>query len=315
MIAPFIKDGNSNAKIARNYLIALIPLIIYSFYINGYVPYSNGEISVGNLFYPLIFVFVPVIVCFVLEMLWALIFYKKRINEIFNHIKTTFVIFPGLFLGLLIPINVPLYLLVIGAVLMVIIKNILGGFGKNRLNPTLIGKLFILGFSILVLKEAYFNYQTITSFEELLAHNSLLDMFLGVSNIGPSVVLCLVGFIYLIATKSIKTTVTISYVLTFGIILILYSLIKNIGFWYPIYELLIGNFIFHAIFIAPDSTTSPITKEGQLIFGILLGIITFTLKIVFNINEAILYSILFMNVIGIFIDRNSTEKRLRRLGV
>ncbi|MEG0826232.1 MAG: hypothetical protein RR404_02050, partial [Bacilli bacterium] len=51
---PFIKDNNSTFKIMRNLFIALLPIILFSFYKNGYLPYKNKDVGISGLFYPLV---------------------------------------------------------------------------------------------------------------------------------------------------------------------------------------------------------------------------------------------------------------------
>ena len=59
----------------------------------------------------------------------------------------------------------------------------------------------------------------------------------------------------------------------------------NYGLWYPTFHILSGGLLFGAVFMATDPVTSPITKVGQLLYGICLGILTVLLFEVFKINK------------------------------
>mgnify|MGYP003292912427 CR=1 FL=1 len=114
------------------FLIALIPIILFSFYKNGIVLYLNDKTDLYGMFYPLIFIFIGTISTFIIETLYAYIFLKKRKNELTNYIKNSFSLIPGLFVSLVLPLNTPLEILVFGCFVATIIgKMIYGGFGKN----------------------------------------------------------------------------------------------------------------------------------------------------------------------------------------
>ena len=69
-IGPFLKSSNSTRKIMRNLLIALLPIIIFTIYKNGIVPYINHTTNIFGLFYPLIFIIVSTIITILIE-LWS----------------------------------------------------------------------------------------------------------------------------------------------------------------------------------------------------------------------------------------------------
>ena len=78
---------------------------------------------------------------FIVEVIYALIF--KR-NSFKVYIKESYSIFPGLFLAMILPLNIPVYMLIIGVIVATLSKLVFGGFGKNLFNPALVGYLFVV---------------------------------------------------------------------------------------------------------------------------------------------------------------------------
>ena len=147
-MGPFIKDNNSTKKMMNHLLVALTPIILFAFLKNGIIPYKKGYTNLFGMFYPLIFILIPTISTFVFEIIFGLIT-KKKLNDL---IKNRYSIFPGLFLGLILPLNTPIIIVILGSLVSSIIaKMLFGGFGKNIFNPALVGRLFIIrGYMIIL---------------------------------------------------------------------------------------------------------------------------------------------------------------------
>ncbi|MBO4668206.1 MAG: RnfABCDGE type electron transport complex subunit D, partial [Bacilli bacterium] len=158
-MGPFIKSKNSTARMMINVVIALIPIILFSFYKNGIALYLNGYTSFLGMFYPLLFILVGTFSSFAFEIIYELLFVKSE-EKLVDVIRGTYAFMPGLFLSLVLPINTPIYLVVLGAFFATIVgKMIFGGFGNNIFNTALIGALFILSAYSLVITNngGYFN--------------------------------------------------------------------------------------------------------------------------------------------------------------
>lgn len=141
---PYIKSKNTTSKIMLHVLIALLPIIIFAFIKNGIIPYNKGYISFSEMFRPLILIFTGAISSLIFESLYTRLVLKKKNNEFKKYLKSTYSIFPGLFLSLVLPINTPILLIVFGAFMATVIgKMLFGGFGYNIFNPALIGVLFV----------------------------------------------------------------------------------------------------------------------------------------------------------------------------
>ena len=121
-----------------NLFIALIPIILFAVYKNGYIPFANNKTNVLGLIYPLIFIGLGALTSFLIEFVYYK-FIKKN-----NQLKNSYSIFPGLFLAMILPLNTPIYILLIGSAVATLSKILSGGFGKNIFNPALVGYVFTM---------------------------------------------------------------------------------------------------------------------------------------------------------------------------
>lgn len=317
----FMKDKNTTTKMMFHVIIALIPIIVFSFYKNGVMPYLKGFANAYEMFYPIIFIAISTLSTLIFETIYQLIFNEDK--NIKNIICNSYSYMPGLFLGLILPINTPISIVLVGAFFASIIgKMIFGGFGKNIFNPALLGKLIVISSysSIIMQANGYLNpmeVDTISSkvnttiigigtYNDLVApYGNLWDFFIGTipGAIGEtSSLLCIVAFIYLTITKTIKWRIPVCYIATVFIMSLIIALCNDTGIWYPIFQILSGGLMFGAVFMATDPVTSPITKSGQLIYGILLGIVTVVLRHLTPHSEEVLTSILALNLLIPIID-------------
>lgn len=327
-MGPFLRSKNSTNKIMLHLLVALLPIIIFTVYKNGYIPYSHGLISFIEMFNPLLTIFIGALTSFVVESIYALILKKK------NYIKNSYAFFPGLFLALILPLHTPIYVVVIGSVVASISKIIFGGFGKNMFNPALVGYLFIiLVFSSILTTDNYFNqYELDTissptpltnasmvsgigSYDELVEpYGDLSNFLIGTipgSLAETSALLCIVAYIYLSFTKTIKWRIPLVYVATVFIITFGIGRLLGEGIYYPLFHILSGGLMFGAVFMATDPITSCVTPIGQVLQGILLGIITVIFR--FTGVEGVAYSILIVNALVFLLDKIGMVSRFNLL--
>ena len=126
----------------------------------------------------------------------------------------------------------------------------------------------------------------------------VLDMFIGriAGTIGETSAICLlIGGLYLIIRKVISPIIPLVYIGTFSVFIFLYSLASGMGFE-PLYlaaHLCGGGLMLGAFFMATDYVTSPITKKGKVVFGIILGLLTFLFRIYGGSAEGVSYASLF----------------------
>ena len=137
----YLKDKNNTSTMMYTILIILSFFILFSTYKNGIYPVIKGYGNLYLIFKPLIFAIVSSVVGIITEYLYYLIRRnKKNFYKLFNE---EYAIIPGVFLSLIISINTPIYLLILGSIIASLSKVLTGGFGKNKLNPALVGSLFI----------------------------------------------------------------------------------------------------------------------------------------------------------------------------
>jgi len=324
-MGPFIRSNNDTKKLMRNVLIALIPIIIFAIYKNGFIPFINGQSSFVDLIRPLMFIIVGSFTSFLVELL-----YYKLIKKT-NEFKNTYGFFPGLFLSLILPFKTPIYILIIGCVIATISKLVFGGFGKNIFNPALFGYMaLIVIFSSVFSTNYYFNnYELDTmssstpltnasmvsgigSYEKLITpYGSLLNFFIGTipgSFAETSSVLCLVALVYLIITKTIKWRIPTFYLLTVFVMTFSIGRLLGQGLYYPLFHLFSGGLMFGAVFMATDPVTSAVSPIGQILQGICLGILTVVFR--FIGVEGVATSILIINMFVFIFDKIGVSARL-----
>jgi electron transport complex protein RnfD len=326
-MGPFIKSKDTTNKIMIRLLISLSPLILFSFYKNGIIPFIKGYVGVIGLFYPLIFIILGVLSSFIFELIYSLIFKK---NEYKEYLKESYSIFPGLFLSMILPLNTPIYILIIGVFVAILSKILSGGFGKNIFNPALIGYLFIvIIFSSNFSTSTYFNkYELDTissatpltnsslitgigSYDDLIKpYGRLLNFFIGTipgSLAETSALLCLIGFIYLTITKTIKWRIPVIYVSTVFLLTYVIGSKLGAGLYYPLFQILSGGLMFGSIYMATDPVTSTVSPIGQILQGLFLGILTVLFR--FIGTEGVAFSILIMNLFVPLLDKIGSISR------
>lgn len=330
-MGPFIKSENNTSKIMTRLLIALMPIVLFAYIKNGIIPYVKGYTTFFGMFYPLIFILISTLSTFIFEAIYSIIFIKnKPIKEL---IMNSYSIFPGLFLGLILPINTPIIILIIGSFISSIIaKMLFGGFGHNIFNPALVGRLFIISIYAIVIGKSggYLNayeLDTITSPTPLTnaqtlgigtyatlikPYGSLLNFFIGTipGALGEtSALLCIIAFIYLTFFKVIKWKIPVTYITTVFAITYVIGGINDLGIWYPFFQIFSGGLMFGAVFMATDPVTSPVTPIGQVLYGLFLGILTVIFRFLTPFPEGVLTSILTMNMFVVILDKIGARAR------
>ncbi|MDP2172979.1 MAG: RnfABCDGE type electron transport complex subunit D [Candidatus Cloacimonadaceae bacterium] len=154
--------------------------------------------------------------------------------------------------------------------------------------------------------------------------NSLLDMgtlktlFWG--NIGGcigevSVFALLLGAAYLLWKNIIEWRIPFFYIATVFVLSFLFGGIKGSGYSLsmPFFHIFAGGLMLGAFFMATDYTTSPLSKNGRIIYAIGCGLLTVVIRLVGGYPEGVSYSILFMNVMTPLIDKMTMPKAFGRL--
>ena len=222
----------------------------------------------------------------------------------------------GLLLAYNLPPKVPFWLPIIGSFFAIAIgKQVFGGLGQNIFNPALVGRVFLMASwpKYMTIFSKPLNYDAITSATPLallkegrvLENISYLDLFLGKRGgcIGEVCILALLlGALFLLYKGYISWHIPITYIVTTGVLTYIFGQ-KGLfsGDW--LFHILSGGLILGAFFMATDYVTSPLTRKGQIIFGIGCGLLTAIIRLWGGYPEGVSYAILIMNGATPVIDR------------
>jgi electron transport complex protein RnfD len=245
----------------------------------------------------------------------------------------------GILLAFVLPPGVPIWVLLVGAVVSIgITKMVFGGLGNNLFNPALTGRAFLLASwpalittwsmpdllkplkfkfaadymahtvtgatPLSIVKEGGFNYD----FTQL---PSMMDMFLGnmAGSIGETSVLAiLIGAFYLFMRRQITWHIPIPYVVTVFALTFIYNGSAFLNIQSAFFHIMAGGLMLGAFFMATDMVTSPVTPKGQIIFGVSAGVIVYLIRLFGAYPEGVCYSILIMNAFVPLIDRWTRPK-------
>ena len=211
----------------------------------------------------------------------------------------------GLLLAMNMPVQAPLWMPVIGGVFAIlVVKQLFGGLGQNIMNPALAGRC---NFAV---PAAAHLVDTVSGATPLAAAKAgeqvnLLSMFLGntAGTIGETSALALlIGGIFLVCIHVIDLNIPLIYI---GTELLFALLFGGHGFDINFLgaHLLGGGLMLGAWFMATDYVTSPITPKGQIIFGVLLGLLTGVFRVFGASAEGVSYAIIICNLLVPLIER------------
>jgi Na+-translocating ferredoxin:NAD+ oxidoreductase RnfD subunit len=199
----------------------------------------------------------------------------------------------------------------------VIVKQIYGGLGQNFMNPALAGRCFLLiSFAGKMSNFVLDGWSGATPLAQLKAGESvdLAAMFIGKTpgTIGEvSVIALLIGAAYMVYKKVITLRIPVTYIVTVAVFAFIF------GQHTPEYvaaHIFGGGLIFGAFFMATDYVTSPITPLGQIVFGIVLGVLTGLFRIFGGSAEGVSYAIIISNMLVPLIEKFTLPKAFGREG-
>ncbi|MBE6989813.1 MAG: RnfABCDGE type electron transport complex subunit D [Ruminococcaceae bacterium] len=312
--SPHIRSDENTRSIMLDVIIAMLPALAMSVY------------NFGNWnFRALTLTLVSVVSCVFWEWLYRKLMKKPQMVGDLSAVVT------GMLLAFVCPVTLPYWMIVMGAFFsIVLVKQLYGGIGCNFLNPALAGRALLLASfagpmtrwaapdatvpvfgsvadvvtaatPLAIMKEG-----GAEAFSQLTDTYSVADMFLG--KIGGSVgeasaLMLLLGGIYLLIRKVISWHTPVAYIATVAVICLISAPAGANSVDYMLYNLFAGGLMLGAIFMATDYATSPVTKPGQLVFGIGCGLITCFIRRFGSYPEGVCYSILIMNCTTWLLDK------------
>ena len=301
--SPHAHSPVTTQTIMRDVLIALVPALLGSIYFFG--------------FRSLLVTLVSAAACVFFE--WGFCKIRKL------HCKTydLSAVVTGVLLAFVCPVTIPYWTIILGDFFaIVLVKMLFGGLGKNIVNPALAGRAFLFSWPVLMsnwVKVGFNNAAGLLSTADAvtaatpmsamhqgaLPEESILDMFLG--NIGgcigeTSALLLIIGFIYLLYRKVITARIPLAYIGTVAILAFLFPRGNDRIAWMAA-QVFGGGLMLGAIFMATDYVTSPLTKLGQIVYGIGCGVITILIRYFGGYSEGVTYAILCMNACAVLLDK------------
>ena len=228
----------------------------------------------------------------------------------------------GMLLALVLPTNAPLWLPIIGTFFsIIVVKQLYGGIGKNFLNPALAGRAFLLA-SYAVLMGSWTVPNSLSTVVDattmatplsylysgtaLPAYFSYRTMLTGAMPgcIGElSAVAILLGAAYLLIRKVISWRIPTAFIGTVAVLTVIFGHSGYANVDWMLYNLLSGGLLLAAFFMATDYATSPVTLNGQLLFGAGCGALTVLIRYFGGFPEGVSYAILIMNLCSWAIDK------------
>ena len=292
--SPHIHGGDSISINMYGVLIALIPAFLVSLYCFG----------LGAL----IVTATSVLACVIFEYLIQRFLMKKEPT-----LCDGSAILTGVLLAFNVPSNLPIWIILIGALAAIGIgKMSFGGLGNNIFNPALVGRVFLLiSFPAQmttwpvpdVFPMTYTDAETGATILSSLHEGgaplpAMVDMLIG--RIGGSLgeisaIALLLGFAFMLWKKIITWHIPVSILATVFVFTGILYLINPTVYVNPFIHLLSGGLLIGSIFMATDYVTSPMSKNGMIVYGIGIGLLTAVIRIFGSYPEGMSFAILIMN--------------------
>ena len=312
--SPHIRAAENTRSIMLDVIIAMLPALVFAVIKFGFKALTLTAVSVVG--------------CMIFE--WG---YRKLMKKP-QSVGDLSAVVTGMLLAFVCPVTLPHWTILVGDFFaIVVVKQLFGGIGKNFVNPALAGRAFLLGSYAgvmtswaapgtkvpvigstvdVVTAATPLAYMKTGDMEGLLANYSIRDMFIG--NIGGSlgeisVLMLLIGGLYLLWRKVINWHTPVAYILTVAVLTFLFPKAGASNLEWMLYSISGGGLFLGAFFMATDYATSPVTKKGQLIFGIGCGLFTVFIRYFGSYNEGVCYSIMVMNLCVALIDKNTRPAR------
>ncbi|MCD6091205.1 MAG: RnfABCDGE type electron transport complex subunit D [Bacteroidales bacterium] len=319
--SPHVHGDNSVKKIMWGVVIAMVPAMLVSIYYFGLDAVRVTLIAVAaSIFFE-----------------W---FFQKYLIKGADTYMDGSAVITGVLLAFNVPSNLPWWIIVIGALVAIGIgKMSFGGLGKNVFNPALVGRVFLL-ISFPVQMTSWPKISPITNgiadaitgptplgivkegldagltVDQVMAQvPSFMQQFIG--GIGGSLgevsaLALLLGGFCLLRRKIITWEIPLSILLTVVIFSGIFWLIDPTHYVNPLFHLLTGGMMLGAIFMATDMVSSPMSRNGQLVYGVGIGLLTVTIRTWGAYPEGMSFAILLMNSVTPLLNKAFKPKRFGR---
>ena len=312
---PHIRNSETTRSIMLDVIIAMVPALAFAVWQFGLKALTLTAVSVVG--------------CVFWEWLYRKLMKKPQSVGDLSAVVT------GILLAFVCPVTTPYWMIIIGDFFaIIVVKQLFGGIGMNFVNPALAGRAFLLGSyagvmtswvdpavskapllgstADVITASTPLAYMKTGDFAGLTAKYGVLDMFRGTvgGSLGEvSALLLIAGGVYLIWRKVISWHIPVAYIGTVAVLTFLFPKGGASNLEWMLYSIFGGGLMLGAIFMATDYATSPITKKGQLIYGIGCGLFTVFIRYYGSYNEGVCYSIMVMNLFVALIDKYTRPAR------
>ena len=319
-VSPHVRSQNTTKSVMRDVAIALLPVLAFGVYQFG--------------LRALMVIAICIVTCVLSELIFELL--AKKTITIFDYSAVV----TGIILAVNLPANVAWWIPVIGSVFaIVVVKMLFGGLGQNFMNPALAARCFLLisftgrmsDFATSGTLSDQFEIIKTSGFKALTAaadatagatplavlkggeEVGLLTLFLGFHGgcIGEvSALAILIGGLYLIIKKVISVRIPLTYILSTALFIFVINIASgnDVSLNYMLGQVLSGGLLVGAFFMATDYVTSPITPWGQIIYGIVLGLLTALFRVLGSSAEGVSYAIIIGNLLVPIIEKITIPK-------
>jgi electron transport complex protein RnfD len=298
-VSPHLHKGESTSRIMWMVIISLLPAGIAGVFIFG----------LSSLWVIILGVISALVTEGVLQALT-----KRKVTILDGSALLT-----GILLAYNLPPEVPFWLPIVGSFFAIAIgKQVFGGLGQNIFNPALVGRVFLMASWPKYMTVFSKPFDAVTSATPLallkegkvLESIPYLDLFLGKRGgcIGEVCILALaLGVAFLLLRGYISWHIPLTYIFTVGLFTYIFGP-KGLftGDW--VFHILSGGLVLGAFFMATDYVTSPLTRKGQIVFGLGCGLITAIIRLWGGYPEGVSYAILMMNGATPIIDRYTRNR-------
>ena len=289
--SPHVTTKNSTAVIMRDVLIALLPAVIA-----GCVVFGLRALLV---------VAVTTAACVFFE--WGF----EKLCHTPSTISDLSAAVTGVLLAMNLPVSIPLWQAVFGALVAIVaVKGLFGGIGKNFANPAITARIVMfLAFSKTMTAWVFPDAVSSATPLAMMANGESVDyLTLLLGNHGgclgeTSALALLIGFAYLLIRGVISWHTPVCFV---GTVFVM-SLILGQD---AVGQILSGGLMLGAIFMATDYSTTPSTNWGRVLFGIGAGLLTVLIRFYGAYAEGVSFAILFMNILTPYLTRWTRTKPL-----
>ncbi len=306
-VSPHIRAKHTTTSIMRDVLIALIPACVMGVYTFG--------------FRALLVITVTVAACVLTEYAY------ERLMKLPLTVGDLSAMVTGVILALNMPANIPIWMPMLGGVFAIlVVKMLFGGIGQNFMNPALAARCFLLisfAGAMSTFPETIrllFENPSMASSTPMsaLKNGASTDWFQMLFNthngsIGEaSPIAILLGLGYILIRRVVHIRIPAFYILsTLGFVAVIQLVMGNASLLtvdYLVTHACGGGLLIGACFMATDYTTSPVTPWGQVIYALLLGLLTALFRTVGSATEGVSYAIIIGNLVVPLIERLTVPK-------